>query len=122
MSQLDKLLEIAAMENKLQKRDLFIMGRDLTFWSKPVTIAEYQQARRASKNPDDFLEYTCRLFVAKALDESGQRQYSPDAIPVLLRQLSMKTATEMMAALNPDEDEEEAELDMKSASKGAKKG
>lgn len=122
MSQLDKLLEIAAQESKLQKRELFILGKDLTFWSKPTTIAEFQAAKRASKNPEDFLEYTVRLFVNKALDEGGQRQYQPDAIPVLLRQVSMKTATAMMAALSPEEDEEEIELDMKSTSKGAKKG
>jgi len=120
MTQLDKLLEIAAIENKLSKRELVIHGKDLTFWSKPTTIAEFQAAKKASKNPEDFLEYTVRLFVAKALDEGGQRQYSPDAIPVLIRQLSMKTATEIMAALSPDEDEEEQELDMKSFKKGIK--
>ena len=120
MSQLDKLLEIAAIENKLQKRELNILGRDLSFWSRPTTIGDYQAAKRASKNPDDFLEYTVRLFVAKALDEGGQRQYQADAIPVLIRQLSMKTATEIMAALNPEEDEEEETLDLKSDQKGAK--
>ena len=33
MRQLDKLLEIAAQENKLTKHELFIKGQDLTFWS-----------------------------------------------------------------------------------------
>jgi len=121
MSQLDKLLEIAAIENKLTKRELFIHGKDLSFWSKPTTIADFQAAKRTSKNPEDFLEYTARLFVAKALDEAGQRQYQVDAIPVLMRQLSMKTASEIMAALSPDEDEAE-ELDMKSTQAGSKKG
>jgi len=123
MSQLDKLLEIAAIENKLTKRELNIHGKDLSFWSKPTTIAEFQAAKKSSKNPEDFLEYTVRLFVAKALDEGGQRQYAVDAIPVLLRQVSMKTATEIMAALGPDDDAEENEaLDMKSNQTAAKKG
>ena len=119
-TQLDKLLEIAAIENKLAKRELNIHGKDLSFWSKPTTIADFQAAKKASKNPEDFLEYTVRLFVAKALDEGGQKQYQVDAIPVLMRQLSMKTATEIMAALNPDEDEEAEALDMKSAEEGSK--
>ena len=123
MSQLDKLLEIAAIENKLTKRELFILGQDLSFWAKPTTIADFQAAKKASKNPEDFLEYTARLFVAKALDEGGQKQYAVDAIPVLLRKLSMKTASQIMAALNPDDDIEEDEaLDMKSNQAAVKKG
>ena len=50
MSQLDKLLDIAANENKLIRHELEIGGHDLTFWSKPLTIAEYQAAKRASKH------------------------------------------------------------------------
>ena len=124
MSQLDKLLEIAAEENQLTKRELFIRGRDMTFWSRPTTIADFQAAKKASKNPEDFLEYTVRLFVMKALDETGQRQFAVDAIPVLMgkgpNKLSMKTATEIMAALNPDEDAEDEVLDMKSTEEGSK--
>ena len=125
-SQLDKLLEIAAIENKLQKRELNILGKDLSFWSKPTTIADFQAAKKASKNPEDFLEYTVRLFVMKALDQTGQRQFTVEAIPVLMgkgdkdQRLSMKTATEIMAALNPDEDEEAEALDMKSVEEGSK--
>lgn len=122
-TQLDKLLEIAAEESKLIKRELFIRGRDMTFWSRPTTIAEFQAAKKASKNPEDFLEYTVRLFVTKALDENGVRQFQADAIPVLMgkgeQRLSMKTASAMMAALNPEEEEEEM-LDMKSPEEGSK--
>ena len=31
------------------------------------------------------LESTARLFIKKALDESGQPQYQADALPVLMR-------------------------------------
>ena len=75
MRQLDKLLEIAAQENKLTKHELEIKGHDLTFYTKPMKIAEYQAARQASKNPEDMLETTVRLFISKALDENGQQQY-----------------------------------------------
>ena len=121
MSQLDKLLEIAAVENKLKKHELEIGGKDLTFWSKPMTIADYQQAKQASKNPDDLLETTARLFIKKAMDESGMPQYQADALPVLLRVLSMSTASKLLGALNEVEEEEELELDFKSPQEPAKK-
>ena len=114
MSQLDKLLEIAAIENKLKKHELEIEGKDLTFWSKPMTIAEYQQAKKASKNPEDMLETTARLFIKKAMDEAGVPQYQADALPVLLRVLSMATAAKLMGAMNDDAEEDEQELDLKS--------
>lgn len=122
MRQLDKLLEIAAQENKLIKHPLEIKGQDLTFWSKPTTIADYQAAKRASKDQDDLLETTARLFIKKALDENGQPQYQVDALPVLTKVLSMATASQIMGALTSGEEEEEVELDMKSLSGSAKEG
>ena len=121
MRQLDKLLEIAANENKLTKHELEIDGHDLTFWSKPMTIAEYQAAKKASKDPEDLMETTARLFVKKAMDESGSPQYQSDAIPVLMRVLSMQTAAKLMGAMNETK-EEDVELDYKSPEEPAKKG
>ena len=114
MRQLDKLLEIAAQENKLTKHEIEIQGHDLTFWSKPMTIAEFQAAKKASKDPDDLLESTARLFVKKAMDEGGNPQYGSDAVPVLMRVLSMATAAKLMGAMNDSGEEEEVELDIKS--------
>ena len=122
MRQLDKLLEIAAAENKLTKHELEIEGQDLTFWSKPMTIAEYQAAKKASKDPNDMLESTARLFIKKALDEGGQPQYQSDALPVLMRVLSMATAAKLMGAMNEaEEEEEEVTFDLKSDKKPAGK-
>ena len=121
MSQLEKLKAIAAQESKLNKHELFIHGQDLTFWSKPLTIAEYQASKKASKDPEDLLETTARLFVQKALDEHGQRQYAVDALPVITRMLSMSTAAKLMSAMN-DDAEEEIDLDMKSDQEGSQKG
>ena len=70
MNQLEKLQAIAGQENKLKKHDLFIKGHDLTFWSTPLKISEYQMAKKQSKNPDDLLESTARLFIKKA-DANG---------------------------------------------------
>ena len=122
MRQLDKLLEIAANENKLTKHELEIDGHDLTFWSKPMTIAEYQASRKASKDPDDLMETTARLFIKKAMDEGCSPQYQTDALPVLLRVLSMQTAAKILSAMNAAEEEEEMDLDLKSSEEPAKKG
>ena len=122
MRQLDKLLEIAAAENKLTKHEIEIAGQDLTFWSKPMTIAEFQAAKKASKDPDDMLESTARLFIKKALDENGAPQYQSDALPVLLRVLSMATAAKLMGAMNDSGEEEEEELDIKSPESSVKAG
>ena len=119
MSQLEKLKAIAAQENKLNKHELFIQGQDLTFWSKPLTIAEYQASKKASKDPEDLLETTARLFVQKALDADGNRQYQMDALPVITRLLSLSTAAKLMSAMN-EEAEEEISLDMKSLEEGPK--
>ena len=67
------------------------------------------------------LETTARLFVQKALDANGQRQYQVDALPVITRMLSMSTAAKLMGAMN-DDAEEEVSLDLKSAEEGAEAG
>ena len=120
MRQLDKLLDIAAQENKLVKHELEIKGHDLTFYTKPMKIAEYQAAKQASKNPEDMLETTARLFISKALDADGRPQYQSDALPVLMKALSMETAGKLMGAMNDSAEEEELALDVKSPEVGAK--
>ena len=122
MSQLDRLLKVAARKNKLTKKVVELDGEDFTFWHKPLTIGEYTEAKEASKNPEDGLENAIRLFVAKALDESGNRQYQSDAIPVLKKVLPMDLAARLVGALQVDQEEEEpVELDMKSDQEPAKK-
>ena len=118
--QIDKLLEIAAQEEKLIKHVVEIKGVDLTFWTRPTKIVEYQAAKQASKNPDDVLETAARLFIKKALDANGNQQYQSDALPVLMNVLSMESASKLMGAMNESQ-EEDVELDMKSPEGPAKK-
>ena len=123
MSQLDKLLAIAAQENKLIKHELEVMGQDLTFWSKPLKIDEWQMAADAAKNPNNKLEITARLFIMKALDQAGRPQYAVDALPVLMRELSLETAAKIMNAMDEKEEDKTMEsLDMKSDQAATKKG
>ena len=87
-----------------------------------MTIAEYQQAKQASKNPEDLLETTARLFIKKALDADGHNQYQSDALPALMKALSMETS-KLLGAMNADQEEEEEELalDVKSPESSTKK-
>ena len=92
----------------------FTSRADLTFWSKPLKISEYQMAKKQSKNPDDLLESTARLFIKKALDANGVPQYQIDALPIIMGALSMETASKLLGAMNDSEEEEAVDLDFKS--------
>ena len=122
MNQLEKLQAIAGQENKLKRHELFIKGHDLTFWSTPLKISEYQMAKKQSKNPDDLLESTARLFIKKAVDANGVPQYQIDALPVIMGALSMETAGKLLGAMNESDEEEELNLDFKSVEEAPKKG
>ena len=124
MRQLDRLLEVAARKNKLTKKVVELDGEDFTFWHKPMTIAEYTEAKAKSKNPEDALEAAIRLFVSKALDESGTPQYQSDAIPVLQKVVPMDLASRLVGALQSGDEEEDepVHLNIKSDQKPAKKG
>ena len=109
----EKLQALIDLENKLIKHEIEIKGIDFTFWSRPTTIAKYKTAKTASRDPDDLLETTARLFIESALDENGQQQFAIDALPMLIKQLSMASASKLMGAMNSEE--EEVETDLKSA-------
>jgi len=118
---LEKLQALVDLENKLIKHQVEIKGIDFTFWSKPSSINKYKAAKAASKDPDDLLETAARLFIKNALDENGQPQFQIDALPLLMGQLSMDSASKLISALNSEEEEEAySDLDMKSAKGSAK--
>ena len=118
-SKLDMLLEIAAEENRLVKYPVEIAGRDFTYWAKAATAVEFQAAKRASKNKDDLIEQSIQLFILRALNEDGSRQYDASAYPVLKR-LGMDNLTKLVNA-DPEEDLEVGQVNIKSTSKGAAK-
>ena len=125
-----RLAEIAALENKLTKHEVELHGKTLEFYTNPMTITEFQAAKKASKNPEDGLETTARLFIKKALDQNGMPLLGADALPLLLgkgdgkggRGLSMASAAKLMGAMGGEDDDEEEveEMDMKSTKKTTK--
>jgi len=116
---LEKLQALVDLENKLVKHEVDIKGIDFTFWAKPTSITQYKAAKAASKDPDDVLEATARLFIKTALDENGQPQFAIDALPLLMSQMSMKSASKLLGALSDEEEEAYSELDMKSIKNAA---
>ena len=114
----EKLQALADLENKLIKHEIEIKGIDFTFWTKPTTIGDYRAAKAACRDPEDVLETSARLFIKNALDQGGQPQYAIDALPILLRELSMESASKLLSVMNSNE-EEATDLDMKSAEAGA---
>ena len=53
MSLAQQLAEIAALENKLTKHEIELYGKELVFYTRPMTISEFTAAKKASKNPED---------------------------------------------------------------------
>ena len=106
------MMELAAEEDRLIKYPVEIKGRDFTYWAKPMTIKDYNKAKRAAKNPDDALESSIRLFIGRARDEHGNLQCGIDAVPVMLNILDMNSVAKLLNA-EPAEDMEVGKLDMK---------
>lgn len=117
---LEKLQALVDLENKLVKHVVVIKGIDFTFWSRPTSITKYKAAKAAAKDPEDVLETTARLFIKSALDENGNPQFAIDALPLLMSQLSITSATKLLNALSDEEEEAYSDLDMKSTQGAAK--
>ena len=115
----EKLQALADLENKLIKHEIEIKGIDFTFWTKPTTISDYKAAKAASRDPEDLLETAARLFIKNALDQGGQPQYAIDSLPMLLRVLSMTSASKLISALNDNEEEGDGDLTMKRSEEAA---
>ena len=83
---------------------------------------EWTLAKQQSKNPEDVLESTARLFIKKATDANGVPQYQIDALQVIMSALSMETAAKLLGAMNNSGEEEAVEIDFKSPEEAPKEG
>jgi len=102
-------------------------GTDFSFYTKPITTAQLNEAQKPNKKGDEItnLEASVKLFILRALDQNGMRQYALADLPFLLG-LQAETLNKIVGAMNTtdEEDVEIAEagepLDMKSPKKAAK--
>ena len=110
-SDLDRLMEIAGEMNKLTKHQVTIKGRDFEWYSKPMTISDVSAAKTGSKNKEDELEQSVRMFISRALDANGNQKYGEDYVTPFMKVLPLSVVTDMLAAMNADKEEGE-EIDM----------
>ena len=67
-------------------------------------MAERERAQKRAKN-DDANAFALQLLISKALDENGQRLFSPGEIDVLKNEVKDKDLQALMlAVLDVDED------------------
>ena len=128
MRQIDRVLQFAGQNNALTKCECIMEdGTDFSFYTKPITTAQLNEAQKPNKKGDEItnLEASVKLFILRALDQNGMRQYALADLPFLLG-LQAETLNKIVGAMNTtdEEDVEIAEagepLDMKSPKKAAK--
>lgn len=115
---------LKAAANLVPKKRLVLLGdgSEFVFYCKPLTMAERERAQRDAKS-DDAGAFALQLLVNKALDENGQRLFSPGDIAELKHAVEDADLQKLMLAILAAEDEEEeAPVDLKSARKGAAEG
>lgn len=117
-SDLDRLMEIAGEMNKLKKHEVEIEGRKFEWYSKPMTIEDIAVARSKAKDKEDDLEQAVRMFISRALDANGKRKYGEDYVTPFMKVLPLTVVTEMLGAMNAEEDSDE--VDMKSGNSTVK--
>ena len=87
--------------------------RELVWWQDDLTIDEYQKGQ-SFLNGDDLTDFALQLLVKKAVDESGRKMFSPDAL-IGFKHLRKSEADKILIALCKDSVEGDASnLDMKS--------
>jgi len=123
MRNIDRLVARAGKNNAMTHCPVSLDGEDYSFWIKPMTMAQMVEARKGPKGVEiSEIETSIKLFVLRALNENGSRQYSPADYDVLMR-LPMDDLIVLSGAMNnaviADKGEDEA-LDIKSGEEPVK--
>jgi hypothetical protein len=88
-------------------------GTTLTFWSRPLTMAERDRAKKRAGS-DDPNAFALQLLVDKALDENGQRLFAPgDAVELRNEVRDSDLQLLMLGVLDNGNPDDEV-IDMKS--------
>lgn len=94
-------------------------GEEFEFFCKPLTMAEREKAQRETKS-DDAGQFALQLLVNKAMDENGQRLFTPGDIASLKNEVRDEDLQSLMLSiLKTDEEAEEQPVDLKSTRKGS---
>ena len=122
MKALDRLKASVAMKPSRKAVEL-PDGSEFEFWSPPITLAQRTRAQKLAGN-DDASSFALQLLVMLAQDENGQKMFSAGDIAEMRNELPAGVVENLMLQLlqDPEPEEGEAELDMKSNRRGAAKG
>ena len=95
-------------------------GSMFEFWMTPLTLSERAKAQKNAKS-DDATEFALQLLVSKARDENNRPMFHQGDLAELRNELPASVVEAVMLKLIEEEQEEEAEPDMKSTEKAAPK-
>ena len=115
MRALDKLKNAVNMKPALRRVELPDESV-FEFWMTPLTLAERARAQKLAKS-DDNTDFALHLLASKAKDENGMPVFHQGDLAELRNSLPATVVEALMLQLlgNGEGDEEDEELDMKSA-------
>ena len=117
---LDRLKKSVSM--KAQRRAVDLPdGSEFEFYMTPLTLAERARAQKQAKS-EDATDFALQLLVTKARDENGRPLFNVGEIAELRNELPASVVEALMLQLIGDVEEEEEEVDLKSAEDGAEEG
>ena len=118
---LDRLKKSVSMKAARRVVDL-PDGSEFEFYMTPLTLAERARAQKQAKS-DDATDFALQLLVTKARDENGRALFNVGELAELRNELPASVVEALMLQLIGEaEQEEEEEVDMKSAESGAEEG
>jgi hypothetical protein len=100
---IDRLRKAANLEPTKREVELSD-GSIFEMWVSPLTAAERERAQKQAKS-DDANAFALQLLIAKALDESGKKLFSPGEIDVLKNEVKDKDLQSLMLAILTDDQE-----------------
>ena len=96
-------------------------GSEFEFWMTPLTLAERTRAQKQAKS-DDATDFALQLLVSKARDENNRPLFNVGELAELRNELPASVVEALMLQLIGEVEEEEEEVDLKSAEDGAEEG
>ena len=122
MRALDRLKAAVSMKAAAKSVEL-PDGSDFEFWMTPLTLAERSKAQKNAKT-DDSTDFALQLLVSKAKDKNGVPLFHQGDLADMRNSLPASVVESLMLMLLGDgeADEEDEELDMKSAEGSAEGG
>ena len=96
-------------------------GSEFEFWMTPLTLAERTRAQKQAKS-DDATDFALQLLVSKAKDENNRPLFNVGELAELRNELPASVVEALMLQLIGEVEEEEEEVDLKSAEDGAEAG